>query len=890
MKGKKRGVLDGALFSLKKLSVVVSAVMMVSPSVFSLEHSHPHSKDIDKRLTVSPLIADKKPSSLQHQRINQLKSEMPELVAQFDEFGATSSLMNATGTLTQEGKNVAAQPLNTIAEDFVFNNLDLLGLNVADVNQMLITDKVKSPNGVTHIYYQQVHHGIPVYNGQLQVHLTESGAISHVNNRFIPDLANMANTITPSLSASQAIMAAAKALDVSMTADLRSVSDGSVSDGSVSNGVVDASATSFTQSELSSRPIKAKLMFMPVSPVEVTLVWNFQFELEDQWPDITVDATSGEVITSLDTISYANYRVFGYPTANPALATPAAPADGRVMVVDPEDPVASPDGWFNDGGVSMEGNNVRACSDTRSRSGGARNCDPQQPVCDNGTCDFPLDLSRGAETYIDAAIANLFYWTNLVHDVQHQYGFDEASGNFQNNNFGRGGRGSDAILANAQDGSATCNARFYSAPDGSSPTIEMYRCDDASPTRDSDMDNEVIVHEYGHGISIRLVGGPSNTGCLRNAQQGGEGWSDWFGLVYTPRGGEASTDSTRGMGAYFVGREPLTGTIRQQPYSLDPIINTMTYESIDGARRPHGVGAVWAQVLWEMYWSLVDKHGYEDDLMNFDLNDPSEAGNKRAMFYVTEGLKNTSCSPTFVDARDGIITAATNSFDGEDVCAVWQTFADFGIGTDARSGGSSSTRPTNGFELPEQCQIDPPPPPPPSDCSVEESFESGAGGWTNSSASSCSTGDFVVGTPSRQTNGGVVTQVGGAAQGSNAYFTATNTSAGSNDVDGGNCIANSPTYSVTEDSTLSLSYFHGQRDSGDDEDGDFFRLEMSTDGGNTYTSLASNGDSESNAAWTTVSTAISANSNVTLRVQCSDGAGPGDLVECGVDNIRFCAQ
>jgi hypothetical protein len=44
-----------------------------------------------------------------------------------------------------------------------------------------------------------------------------------------------------------------------------------------------------------------------------------------------------------------------------------------------------------------------------------------------------------ASTYIDTATTNLFlYMNNVMHDVWYQYGFDEAGGNFQANNYGRG--------------------------------------------------------------------------------------------------------------------------------------------------------------------------------------------------------------------------------------------------------------------------------------------------------------------------------------------------------------------------------------------------------------------------------------------------------------------
>ncbi|MCB1032768.1 MAG: S8 family serine peptidase, partial [Acidobacteria bacterium] len=175
-------------------------------------------------------------------------------------------------------------------------------------------------------------------------------------------------------------------------------------------------------------------------------------------------------------------------------------------------------------------------------------------------------------------------------------------------------------------------------------------------------------------------------------------------------------------------------------------------------------------------------------------------------------------------------------------------------------------------------------------CAAEEDFSGGAGGWTNSPSSTCSTGSFVVGTPTTVVDGGVTTQVGGDhTSGSGAaFFTATNTSAGVNDVDGGNCIAESPSYAVSEASSLSIWFFHGQRDPGDDPSGDFFRLELSINGGTTWSTLTSFGDQTVNAAWTEATASIPAGSTVRLRVQASDGAGPGDLVEGGVDDLTIC--
>ncbi len=172
-------------------------------------------------------------------------------------------------------------------------------------------------------------------------------------------------------------------------------------------------------------------------------------------------------------------------------------------------------------------------------------------------------------------------------------------------------------------------------------------------------------------------------------------------------------------------------------------------------------------------------------------------------------------------------------------------------------------------------------------CSVEEDFEAGAGGWTNDGSSTCTTGAFVTATPTVQTNGGVTTQVGGdhTSGTGNAFFSATNTSAGSNDVDGGTCVVTSPVYAVSEASDVSVWYFHGQRDAGGD---DFFLLEISTDGGSNWAPMVSIGAVTSNAAWTEATTTVAAGSNVQFRVQVADGPSGGDLVEAGFDDVTIC--
>ena len=459
---------------------------------------------------------------------------------------------------------------------------------------------------------------------------------------------------------------------------------------------------------VSVEPLTAELMWLPVEGGEVRLVWSFQVHTEDREHayDLTVDASSGEIWTQFDWVAGDSYTVYPAPAESPNHVSPTPPSDGRTVATNPANATASPYGWHDTNGATgaeytiMRGNNVHAYDDIDND-----NAPPNsEPDCGTDlTCDFLVDLTQAPSSYTSAAVANLFYWNNYIHDVQYQYGFTETAGNFQVNNYGKGGIGGDDVRAEALDGGGTNNANMMTPADGGRPRMQMYVWTGTNPDVTGDFDNGIIVHEYGHGISNRLVGGPSNASCLANYQQPGEGLSDWWTLAYTAKAGDAGTDG-RGIGTYALGQAITGGGIRAQRYSTDSSINTWTYESINGATRPHGIGAVWAQAMWEVYWALVDAHGFSANLMD----GTGTAGNQRAMLYVNEGLMNTSCSPAFTDVVAGIVQAATDNHGGADTCRVWDAFATFGLGTNAVSGGANSASPTNGYGRPLACLSDAP--------------------------------------------------------------------------------------------------------------------------------------------------------------------------------------
>lgn len=660
-------------------------------------------RNYDARLVDQHTRAAVPASAAQQAAIDALRVSVPDLTVEVEPAtGATRKLFNQVGFLT------GPQPGDTkqVAFDFLAANKALLGLSAEDLANFEITDDVQDGTStVRHLYLRQVHAGLPVYNGQLQVHVNNDGRILAVNNLFLPGLADAVNRTEPKIDAAEAIRAAASHLGV-RAGSLTLVSE---------NQQSAVARTVYKAETLSSHEIVAQLMILPIARGNARLVWNFQI-----WDpkggdvgDFTVDAETGKVWTRISWVADDQYKVYEVPLESPIHTTPVPPADARTTQINPATS-ASPFGWHDTNGAAGAestrtiGNNVHAYTDTDANNSPDASSDPDCGATID--CTFPLDLTQAPSTYRPAAVANLFYWNNVIHDIAYPYGFNEAGGNFQVNNYGNGGAGNDSVQAEAQDGSGSNNANFATPPDGSRPRMQMFTWTTPNPDLDGDLDNGIIVHEYGHGISNRLVGGPANTSCLGNSQQPGEGLSDWWALFYTQKNDTSSAARLRGIGTYALA-QPTTGVgIRGDYYDGDPAVNaepfenTWTYSTISAGSIPHGVGSRWAQAYWQVTWALIDEHGYDADLDNY-TGTSADAGNIRAMYYIIQGLKNAICSPAFTDVRDGILAAAAASYGGEDVCTIWGAFAEFGLGSNAVSGGSSSTTPTNGFNIPAACSF-----------------------------------------------------------------------------------------------------------------------------------------------------------------------------------------
>jgi hypothetical protein len=226
---------------------------------------------------------------------------------------------------------------------------------------------------------------------------------------------------------------------------------------------------------------------------------------------------------------------------------------------------------------------------------------------------------------------------------------------------------------------------------GETPTVTL-------EARGSDLDNMVIIHEYGHGVSVRLAGGPSNAECLlppaHQSHGMGEGWGDFWALALTAMASDTG-ELPRALGAYAKGFPGFRNFL----YSTDLAVNPQTFRSITSTNRPHGVGEIWALALWELYWILVEELGFDPDLYS------GSGGNNIALQLVMDALQLQPCNPTFLDGRDALLLADLASYGGGHACRIWRAFAKRGMGVDADDGGTALTlNVSENFEVSPECR------------------------------------------------------------------------------------------------------------------------------------------------------------------------------------------
>ena len=114
----------------------------------------------------------------------------------------------------------------------------------------------------------------------------------------------------------------------------------------------------------------------------------------------------------------------------------------------------------------------------------------------------------------------------------------------------------------------------------------------------------------------------------------GEGWSDFMATAIRLQPNDTrcknypmaewATDQREGMRKYL--------------YSTSMSTNPLTYTSVNGMKAVHDIGTVWASMLYEILWNLIDQHGKNDASRPVFHNGVPTDGRYLTMKLVIDGM------------------------------------------------------------------------------------------------------------------------------------------------------------------------------------------------------------------------------------------------------------
>ena len=624
----------------------------------------------------------------------------PRVVARLDGF--------LTGPSDRDAVDVVLEYVGANPGVFKLDEDDLAGLR-------LVRDYADL-HGVRHLVWAQTAGGIPLFDHDLKASVTADGRLVNVLGAPLPDL-DLPPAST-SLGGGGAVAAALHDVGRGIPAPPRAVS--------TSRGA--SRSTRFAGGH------RAGLVLF-YDGRGVRLAWHVTADVDgDEVYSSIVDAGSGEVVRRANKVEDAQGRVHDY--------YPGAASGGSPTVR------AFPADWLEDDAGRLEGPYAHVFLDYDDDDDvdlggdfGAENTPPNgidtwnysfapftsgQSLCaptyssvcswdsyDNG----PFPQPPGWDANKRQNSVQVFYFVNNFHDWLEQppIGFDGPSGNFE---------GADKVVAHANDGANTGQAGFFlgehmpdpnhvnnanmlTFPDGTPPRMQMYLFtsftgdygSDPTPDTNGGDDAAVVYHEYVHGLSNRLVAGSDGWGALDAFQSGamGEGWSDWYAMDYlveqgfapdTAAGGEVTLDRYLGNEEPTIRTEGLDCPVAPVTAACQGGVATGTdggYTLGDmgliasGGAEVHADGEIWAQTLWDLRGTV---------------------GGSTARELVTEGMRLSPDNPSFLDMRNAILQADKVVNAGADAAAIWQVFADRGMGYFADVQDANDTTPVESFATP----------------------------------------------------------------------------------------------------------------------------------------------------------------------------------------------
>ncbi len=645
-----------------------------------------------------------------------------------------------------------------ILRGFLKDNGELVGVAGNEVDRLTVEADYSNPEGeLSFVELGQNIDGISVFRGEVKAGFTKNGEIVRVINNLAPGVGE--GFVSQEFGdPARAVEAAAGNIGHRFR-DLASSQNSSLSN---------ETKTVFGNDDWATT---AEKMYFPTEPGVVVPAWRVLIWLPVNAYYVIVDAETGTTLwrknITEDQIQPATYNVWANPNAllkaadSPFPLSPG-PADRNgqqggalprslITRIGNEAPYTfNNNGWINDGENSTDGNSNEAGLDRESPNGIDPNGKaigsphrvfnfpinpgvPSNPPTNSGDSPLPPGVnptpcvaagtSPAMIDFQKAAVTQLFFINNWFHDEMYRLGFTESARNFQHDNFGRGGVGNDRVSAEAQDCSGVNNANFSTPADGTRGRMQMYIWTAPTPDFDGDLDADIVIHEYVHGLSNRLHG--NSAGLTTNMARGmGEGWSDFYAHamlsepsdpingIYTVAG-YSKYNPVAGFNNYYYGirRFPkavmsFTGGPNNRPH------NPLTFADIDStqantgdgafpaafgttADQVHAAGEVWSNALWEVRAKYITRLGWE-------------IGNRRVLQHITDGMKLAPLAPTFLQERDAIISAALAGGSADDVADMWSGFAIRGMGFSASvlnaGTGSGTARVTEAFDTPNLTQ------------------------------------------------------------------------------------------------------------------------------------------------------------------------------------------
>ncbi|HEV2784837.1 MAG TPA: M36 family metallopeptidase, partial [Solirubrobacteraceae bacterium] len=371
---------------------------------------------------------DIRPDSAQQAEIRSLR---PATVQWNRAHGTPASIVRTRGYLTGPSGAGAEQ----VARGFVAEHQRLYGLDDAEVRALTRGSQYRTRhNGVTHLSLRQQDEGREVFGTGATFAIDRQGRLVSQAGALVPDAAAEGE---PTLGAAEAVNAAAASVNARQTGavTLRSSEGAPRRRTSFANGYASRLADP--------RPIGAELVTFPMPAGQPARVaWKVTLEVSDSADyEMVVDARSGDVLYRRNAYEHAGPEGNVYRSQNPTTSQQITPFTG----------------WVAD--RTTEGNNTNTYVDLNATN--AVGYRPQTPPSGepgfqhfNYTFTNAYETSGGTDltTDRDATLTQLFYWVNFSHDYLYGLGFDEAAGNFQRDNFGKGGAANDPVLAEAYNG------------------------------------------------------------------------------------------------------------------------------------------------------------------------------------------------------------------------------------------------------------------------------------------------------------------------------------------------------------------------------------------------------------------------------------------------------